>query len=241
MGVQVRQKGGKWYVFINHQGERKAKCIGDDKRLALQAMAEHYPQYYAYFFTLARTGMRAGEAFGLAWEDIQFGTGDTDPHRFIEIRRTYDSVHNRMNTPKSGKSRRVDMSKALRTCLMDWRELCFEQAVMAGKTALEPVVFATRSGRPWAPVRTYHVHKRVCAHAGLHANRIHDLRHSYATIMLYELHLPIQYVSEQLGHSSIKITVDTYGHPRQGMSTHLVDQLDTSTQLSATLMQPCNL
>jgi integrase len=72
--------------------------------------------------------------------------------------------------------------------------------------------------------------------AGLRATRVHDLRHNYATIMLYELHAPIQYVSEQLGHSSIKITVDTYGHPRQGMSTHLVDQLArhsaTQTQLS---------
>ena len=34
MGVKVRQKGGKWYVFINHQGRRKAKCVGDSKRAA---------------------------------------------------------------------------------------------------------------------------------------------------------------------------------------------------------------
>ena len=87
-------------------------------------------------------------------------------------------------------------------------------------------------------MRLFHVHKSVCALAGLRANRIHDLRHSYATIMLYEYYVPIQYVSEQLGHSSIKITIDTYGHPRQGMSTHLVDRLDTPAQLSATLAQP---
>jgi integrase len=61
----------------------------------------------------------------------------------------------------------------------------------------------------------------------LRVNRIHDLRHSYATIQLYEYHAPIQYVSEQLGHSSIKITVDTYGHPRQGTSIALADQLDS--------------
>jgi hypothetical protein len=52
--------------------------------------------------------------------------------------------------------------------------------------------------------------------------------------MLYELHAPIQYISEQLGHSSIKLTVDISRHPRQGRSTHLVDQL---TQLSGTLAQ----
>ena len=56
--------------------------------------------------------------------------------------------------------------------------------------------------------------------------------------MLYELHVPIQYVSEQLGHSSIKITVDIYGHPRQGLSTHLVDQLAHAAQRSATQTQP---
>lgn len=34
MGVKIRQKGGKWYVFINHHGQRKAKCVGDSKRAA---------------------------------------------------------------------------------------------------------------------------------------------------------------------------------------------------------------
>jgi integrase len=59
------------------------------------------------------------------------------------------------------------------------------------------------------------------------ARIIHDLRHSYATIRFYEHHAPIQYASEQLGHASIKITVDTYGHPRQGTSIALADRLDT--------------
>ncbi len=59
-------------------------------------------------------------------------------------------------------------------------------------------------------------------------NRVHDLRHSYATIQLYEHHAPIQYVSEQLGHASMKIMVDTYGHPRQGTSIALADRLDST-------------
>jgi integrase len=382
MGVQVRQKDGKWYVFINHQGSRKAKCIGSDKRLALQVqkqleakltlgdmgllkdepetvlfrdyaeqwlerctpltckpssrrvlqgivcthllpafgaqelrsitrnqvktfvttklqslspghvrnlvrtfhticaqavddevldrnpasrlgkfmpekrldpekaidpcpraglerylttMHARYPQYYAYFLTLARTGMRQGEALGLRWDDLQCGVSPDHPYRFIHVQRTYDSAHNLMNAPKSGKIRRVDMAKDLRACLLDWREQCFEQAVLAGRTTLAPILFPTATGHPWTASRIYVIHKRCCALAGLRATRVHDLRHSYATIMLYELHAPIQYVSAQLGHSSIKITVDIYGPPRQGISTHLVDQL---TQLSATLAQP---
>lgn len=61
---------------------------------------------------------------------------------------------------------------------------------------------------------------------GVKVRRVHDLRHSYASIQLYEHHAPIQYVSEQLGHASIKMTVDTYGHPRQGTSIALADRLD---------------
>ena len=60
----------------------------------------------------------------------------------------------------------------------------------------------------------------------MRVNRVHDLRHSYATIQLYEHHAPDPYVSEQLGHASMKITVDTYGHPRQGTSIALADRLD---------------
>ena len=385
MGVRIRQKEGKWYVFINHQGQRKAKCIGSDKRVAVQvgkqleaklalgdvgllkeeptvvlfrdyaeqwletyaartlkpssqrivrniitnhlvpafgpvplldltrqhvkafvasktdispthvknlvrilsgictqavddevmtvnpasrlgrylptrradpdthimpftsaeltrylaALQEHAPQYYAYFFLLARTGMRAGEGLALTWDAIQCGASAADPHRFLHVQRTYDPVHNRMNTPKSGKSRRVDMSRDLRAVLLEWHQHCFDAAILAGKTEVWPVVFPTASGRLWDPQRLFHVHKRACSLAGLRANRVHDLRHSFATIHLYELGTPVQYVSEQLGHSSIKITVDIYGHPRQGTNISLADKLDTSMQQSATQAQPC--
>jgi integrase len=70
---------------------------------------------------------------------------------------------------------------------------------------------------------------------------VHDLRHSYATIQLYEHHAPIQYVSEQLGHASIKMTVDTYGHPRQGTSIALADQLDQTAENALRYATPAQL
>jgi integrase len=228
-----------WYLQERHThaSERLMPFTSLELARYMAAMQAHYPQYYPCFMCLARTGMRKGEALGLIWDDIQFGLSVSDPYRFVHVQRTYDSVQHLMNTSKSGKTRRVDMAQDLRACLLEWRGHCTDQAHLAGKTALWPAVFATASGRPWEPVRLHSVHTRVCALAGLRANRIHDLRHSYATILLYELHAPIQYVSEQLGHSSIKITVDTYGHPRQGMSTHLVDQLGTPMPHSATVPQ----
>ena len=72
----------------------------------LATMQGQYPQHYAYFFCLARTGMREGEVLGLSWDDLQFGQDAHDPHRFLHVRRTYDPVHHVFNTPKSGRSRR---------------------------------------------------------------------------------------------------------------------------------------
>jgi integrase len=70
------------------------------------------------------------------------------------------------------------------------------------------VVFCGAHGGPLSPSWLSRLHRRICARAELQGTRVHDLRHSYATIQLYEHHAPIQYVSEQLGHASINITVD---------------------------------
>jgi integrase len=212
----------------------------------LATVHAHYPQHYPYFLCLARTGMREGEALGLYWDDVQVGQDAQDPHRFLHIQRTYDPVHRLFNTPKNGRSRRVDMSQELRRALLDLRHQRFDTAVLHGATTIPQVVFCGTEGRPLSAAGLYKIHQRVCARAGLRGNRIHDLRHSYATIQLYEYHAPIQYVSEQLGHASIKITVDIYGHPRQGTSIALADRLDSAAgtalgwnaRQSATSAQP---
>jgi len=68
--------------------------------------------------------------------------------------------------------------------------------------------------------------KKVCKGAGLRFRNPHDLRHTYATILLMAHQSPA-YVQKQLGHSSISITVDTYGHwisgeGRQGLEKALL-------------------
>jgi integrase len=97
--------------------------------------------------------MRAGEALGLYWDDIQFGQGAHDPHRFLHIQRTYDPVHCLFNTPKNGKSHYVDMSQELRTALLDFKNRRFDAAVLQGMTTISPVIFCSVRGRPWAPAR----------------------------------------------------------------------------------------
>ena len=69
------------------------------------------------------------------------------------------------------------------------------------------------------------IHNKICEKAKLRTVRIHDLRHSYATIRIGEGH-NIADVSRQLGHSSIKITVDTYYHWMPSQKREEVHELD---------------
>ena len=82
--------------------------------------------------------------------------------------------------------------------------------------------------------RTLH---RCLKRAGLRRVRIHDLRHSYATIRLLKGH-NIGDVSYQLGHSSIKITYDTHGHWMPGHFKSEVAELDELLQPNETYTQP---
>jgi len=79
------------------------------------------------------------------------------------------------------------------------------------------------------------IYKRILLKAGIREMRIHDIRHSYASLLLSNGESPV-YVKEQLGHSSIEITVDIYGHLIPSSNREAVNRLDS--QQSATYPQP---
>ena len=68
--------------------------------------------------------------------------------------------------------------------------------------------------------------------AGLRRVRFHDLRHTFASLLLQNGESPV-YVKEQMGHSSIQVTVDCYGHLIPGGNKQAVDRLDTPLAQSA--------
>ena len=80
------------------------------------------------------------------------------------------------------------------------------------------------------------VFKRILAKAGLRDIRLHDTRHTYASLLLSNGESPV-YVKEQLGHSSINITVDIYGHLIPSSNRAAVNKLD-SLRPSAPYVRP---
>ena len=76
------------------------------------------------------------------------------------------------------------------------------------------------------------IFKKILVKAGIRKMRLHDIRHTFASLLLSRGESPV-YVKEQLGHSSIQMTVDIYGHLIPGSNRGAVNQLD-SPQQSAT-------
>lgn len=203
--------------------EKSLRLVADPlnrKELAalLNAFREHLPRHYPMALTLARTGMRLGEAMALQWGDIDFHG------RFINVQRNISKGI--IGTPKSGKSRRVDMSQQLTDVLWNLRNQRRIETLQKGWGQVPEWVFISETG---TSLIEHHWRVRVFAKAlekaGLRKVRIHDLRHSYASLLI-QAGESLAYVRDQLGHHSIKVTVDIYGHLAPEGNKAAVDRLD---------------
>jgi integrase len=177
-----------------------------------------------------RTGLRLGEQLALKWGDIDWNG------RFLLVQRNL--VNGILTTPKSHQVRRVDMSAQLMTALLAWRTLQQARWLKKGKE-MPPWVFPSREGTALEARNVGHVFKRILEKAQLRHIRIHDLRPHVRFTPLQQGE-SIVYAKEQLGHSSIQITVDTYGHLIPGANRGAVNRLDdvSATQPDATPAQP---
>ena len=151
----------------------------------------------------------------------------------IDLRRTVALRKGRLivNTPKSGKLRTIDIPVSLTARLKERLSVRKAEAALVG-TTLSPWVFPalTDSTKPmndaWLRDRVW---RPMLEKAEVRHLRIHDARHTYASLMLRR-GVPIAYVSKQLGHSSIQVTVNLYGHFVPGADRHHVEALATALE-----------
>ena len=191
----------------------------------LKAVNEVCPDWSPFFLTALRTGLRKGELIALKWGDIQFGTSENDSNRYILVQRNHS--HGHFTSPKSKRSRRVDLSRQLRAVLLALRDAKLLSAMMAGKVSIaDDLVFPSQTG---TVIKPDNIAPRYMApaleNAGLRHFRFHDLRHTFGSLLIRD-GASLAYVKDQMGHSSIQITVDTYGHLVPGADIAWVDGLD---------------
>ena len=189
----------------------------EEIHIFLEKAKELYPRYYPFFLCAARTGMRLGELLALEWDCVDFNG------RFIEVRQSFS--RHRLTTPKNKKIRRVDMSRQLTETLRMHRNDLRKESLRCG-SPMSKWVFNQPNGKPLtattAANRMFH---RCLEKAGLRRVRFHDLRHSFASILIQQKE-SLAYVKEQMGHHSIQMTVDLYAHLAPEDNKGAVDRLD---------------
>jgi len=161
---------------------------------------------HALFYTAIFSGMRRGELLGLKWEDIDWVNSK------IHVRRSL--YKGAFQTPKSEYSKRaIDMGPRLLEILKNHRAKQNETRLKVGTGwTNNDLVFCQNDGAALDGDNLYHREfKAILRKAGLRAIRIHDLRHTFASVLIATGH-NLKYIQNQMGHSSIKTTLDLYGH-----------------------------
>ena len=211
---------------------RATAITREEAQQFLDASQDVCPEYYPLFLTALRAGLRRGELVALHWGDIQFGASEDDSNRYILVQRNY--VHRQFTTPKNGKTRRVDMSKQLRAVLLKLRDERLISAFASGRdNILNEFVFPSPDGKVLDPDNLFHRYfLPVLTKAGLRRIRLHDLRHTFGSLLIQD-GATLAYVKEQMGHSSIQVTVDIYGHLVPGANVAFVDRLDETPKTGA--------
>ncbi|MBO5516481.1 MAG: site-specific integrase [Firmicutes bacterium] len=162
---------------------------------------------YTMFMVLYYTGMREGELLALTVEDVDFERME------IWINKTYQRIARQdiVMTPKTPKSNRViSMSPALGECLKGYLE---DSGIWTGR------VF------PYSRYYLYRQLKKGCASAGVKTIRVHDLRHSHASLLVEMGYSPLL-IAERLGHDHVQTTMDTYSHLYPNKQRDVANRLD---------------
>jgi integrase len=216
----------------------KVKAMTRAERDTFLATAERIEPWWAPAWTVqVLTGLRPGELLALEERDLHLEA------RTLRVERALSDDGKRIDTPKGGIYRDVDLSneavRVLRAHLTRRRE----ETLRRPWRALPTPLFCSTTGTYADPSVVRTAFRRVCVAAQLIALRLgmegtatpsprftpHGLRHTYAALHLQH-GTDVYYVSRQLGHASIELTVSTYGAWLQPHRRAAVDALDRSAE-----------
>ncbi len=179
----------------------------DEVRTFLQSVATE--RLAAAYRLLATTGMRRGEVLGLRWACVDLDTGRVFVNRSLSV------VRNELmwSSPKTARSRRsLSLDDMTVTALRDHRRRQNEERLALGESWSDnDLVFCNQAGGELHPNQFSRRFTAAARRAGVQPIRLHDLRHTWATLALQAGVHP-KVVSERLGHATISITLDVYSH-----------------------------
>jgi integrase len=168
-------------------------------------------------------GLRRGEALAVRWDDLDL------VHGTLSVKRTLVRVNGKLifNEPKTERSARtIPLPSSCVMLLKSHRARQVQERLAVGPRWQENgLVFATTIGTPIEPRNLNRDFHRRCEEAGLRRFRLHDLRHTCASLLLAQ-GVPARVVMEILGHSGISITLNTYSHVSPAIQQEALDKMN---------------
>jgi integrase len=209
-------------VDVPHIPYQARQVFGpDEARLFLAHIAGD--RLEALYSVALALGLRQGEALGLSWEDVDLDAAE------LHVRHSLLRIGGRreLAEPKTALSRRtIPLPGRAVSQLRAHRTRQLEERLLAGSRWQDTgFVFATTIGTPLDGPTVTKRFQAALASAGLPRQRFHDLRHGCASLLLAQGVAP-RVVMELLGHSDIRLTMNTYTHVGSDIQRVAVDRLD---------------
>ena len=185
----------------------------DELRRFLTATADH--RLGSLFYVAATTGMRRSELLGLRWSDVD--TAKASLRVAQKLVTGADGYELRRSTKTQAGARTIDLDAATLDVLAKHRVAQNKLRLMLGEGyADHGLVFAQPDGTPMPPPALTQAFRRAVRNADVPRIRLHDVRHTHATLLL-KAGEPVAVVSERLGHASSVVTMTIYAHVLPGM------------------------
>jgi integrase len=186
-------------------GKKIAPLSAQESRRFLTAARTH--RLFALWAVALGVGLRRGEALGLKWSDVDLDRGR------LTVRRSLQRVDGELTlhqTKTSTSERTIPLAQPLIRALHDHRQRQLDERFTAGAAWEDhDLIFCTAQGRPIEPRNINRAFTALLRKANLRSIRLHDLRHSCATL-LFTQGVEAATVQRILGHSSITVTTSTY-------------------------------
>lgn len=202
-----------------YKSELKVWDIGEVKSFLKVAESS---RYYIAFLLALTTGMRQGEILALRWKDIDFNNNT------LSIKQTLNHAGNKIIAGAKTKSgqRSIALPNETIHFLVKHKETIDNEKRVAGILYTNhDLVVCTNIGTPCLPRNLLRSFYSLIEKIDITKIRFHDLRHTHATLLLKEgIHPKV--VAERLGHSNIRVTLDTYSHVLPSM------QLETANKIN---------
>lgn len=189
-------------------------------------------KYESLFTVMCFSGLRQGEALGLRWSsvDLQAGTIRVDCQLQKERIKGGGGKYRIVET-KTGNIRTVSLAPSVVAVLKAQKKAQAQNRLLLGRDWKneKDLVFTHEDGSHLTTDTTYGCFKRIAKQIGVEAARLHDLRHTFATLSLQNGD-DLKTVSEALGHSTIGTTANIYAHVTDAMRKESANRMESLIQ-----------